>query len=100
MITILERKNVGNNMQLYIIFVHFVGRCVTITKYQCQLSPENNNNGDGLSDGAIAGIVIGFVVVILFIIAIIFLKIFKVKYSQYLKHYLLLLTSVHACSDY
>ena len=79
--------------------MHFIGSCVPITKYQCQLSPGNNNNGDGLSDGAIAGIVIGFVVVILVIIAIL-IKIIRVKYSQYLKHYPLLLTSVHACSDY
>ena len=90
---------IGNNMQLYIKFVLLIGECVPI---QCQSSSENNNNGDGLSAGDISGIVFGFVVVILVIITIflIIIIIKIIKYPQYLKHYPLLLTSVHACSDY
>ena len=65
MIMVLEWQNVGKNMQLYIIFVHFVAKCVTITKNQCQSSSENNNNGGGLSGGTIAGIVIGIIVLLL-----------------------------------
>ena len=54
-------------MQLYIIFVHFVGRCVTITKYQCQSSSENNNNGD-CHVGTIVGIVIGIILALIMIL--------------------------------
>ena len=57
---------IGNNMQLYINFVLFIGGCVPI---QCQSSSENNNNGDGLSKGAIVGIVIGSIIAILICVA-------------------------------
>ena len=81
---------IGNNMQLYINFALFIGGCVPI---QCQ-----HNNGD------IVGIVIGSIIfVTLAITIVIILIIIKVKYSQYsqyLNNYSLLLTSVHACSDY
>ena len=60
-IMVLERQNVGNNMQLYIIFVHFVGRCVTITKYQCQPPPES---GNGLKEATSAGIVIASIILL------------------------------------
>ena len=49
-------------MQLYIIFVHLVGRCVTITKDQCQLPPKN---GNGFRAGANAGIVIASIIALL-----------------------------------
>ena len=58
----VQWKNVGNNMQLYIIFVHLVGRCVTITKDQCQLPPKN---GNGFRAGANAGIVIASIIALL-----------------------------------
>ena len=57
----VQWKNVGNNMQLYIIFVHLVGRCVTITKYQCQSSSES---GNGFRARASAGIVIASIILL------------------------------------
>ena len=60
-IMVLERQNVGNNMQLYIIFVHFVDECVIITKDQCQLSPES---GNGFRARANAGIVIASIILL------------------------------------
>ena len=58
----VQWKNVGNNMQLYIIFVHFVGKCVTITKYdQCQLSTVS---GNGFRARANAGIVIASIILL------------------------------------
>ena len=80
--------------------MYFIGRCVKIPKYQCQSPPEK---GNGLSAGAIVGIVIGsiiFVTLAITIVIILIIIIIKVKYSQYLNNYSLLLTSVHACSDY
>ena len=59
---VLERQNVGNNIQLYIIFVHFVDECVTITKYdQFQQSPVS---GNGFRARASAGIVIASIILL------------------------------------
>ena len=46
--------------------MYFIGRCVTIPKYQCRSPPEN---GHGLSVGAIVGIVIGSIIAILICVA-------------------------------
>ena len=79
-------------MQLYIIFVHFVGRCVTITKYQCQ-PPEHE---DCLSAGAIAGIVIGILVFLFVAFVIILIIYIKVKIVPALKS-LLVVVVICAC---
>ena len=93
---VLEWQNVGNNMQLYIIFVHFVGRCVTITKYQCQSSSENNNNGDGPSNnnngdghvGTIVGIVIGILALIMILGIPLIIYIINIKVIVPLKSFI------------
>ena len=73
--------------------MHLIGRCVTITKYQCQ-PPEHE---DGLSAGAIAGIVIGILAFLLFVAFVIILIIYiKVKIVPALKS-LLVVVVICAC---